>query len=470
MPMVTLNRTLGARALHAFLQWEGTLTWPGLIYGPSILIGSWASVSWQMASSESSLSDVEEAAAASLYLPPPKGGYQNGLAALIFLLNAAAFLLLLFYCALTTTVGRRSTAVIRESCITIFFSVVFTILIHFLIQKRPTLLMHSVCCLLILFFMCFAVLNGYFYNFPHSFGCILLSVGLMLWYHQNARYVKLTAKLMFYAQGVAYRYNELVYFAIGVALLGWFLVSVAQYSREYGKLLHDSWSVRLLFHLYWQFSIHWCAQFLLSITRTVIYGIFILNYRGTVGRNRAPVTKIISHCLRTSIGKIAYGCILTWPVTIFRTCIHTPWAQSLGRYYNYYAFGRVVFCDESYQESARIAWEDHQVSCVRRVARDQCVGAFILLCSSLVGILSTLILLYSQSEATTLLEALQSRMGDFHSLAAVGMAIPQLYFKTIDAGSTATLVAITEDANLLEKRHPKLYRIISSDYLDNFTV
>lgn len=411
---------------------------------------------------------------------PLRGGYRNRLAAILFISNLLIYFSLIIFSpvwsvqhgfskTLWDDAVKKLKGFLREEAIIIFFSVQLTMLIHFLIQRRPTLLMHSVCCLLILFCLGLSIILGYHHEFLACSWCVLVCTGLTVWYMKNIHCIRLTAKLMFYAQGVAYRFPELVYFSSGMALSGYFIASFAKYSYIHVSKIYNTTIRRLLFRGYWTFSVYWGLQFVHNLTRTIIYGLFILYYRIEDRREKTPVAKMVSHCLRESIGKIASGCLLAWPITLARSFIPLSSMRPLGRRYNYYAFSRVALCDEDYQDSARIVWDNLQISCVRQVVTDQCVGAFILLCSIFVGILSTLVLFYSTRNTWDLPWLIEDPMQCFSRI-VIGMTIPQLYFKAIESGSTATLVAISEDAHLLEKRHAKLYQIISSDYPDIFTI
>ncbi|KAI8824963.1 plasma-membrane choline transporter-domain-containing protein [Fimicolochytrium jonesii] len=253
--------------------------------------------------------------------------------------------------------------------------------------------------------------------------------------------------------------------------------------------------------VYLIFSAYWTLQFIPMALQTVLAGAFASHYFS--GKTAvSPLKASFVRTFTTSFGSVAFGSfvvlIAQFISSIFANVGHGSLVGaccqcglgmflSLLKCFNKYAFARVAIYGQSYVDAARDTWELFKSSGINIVINDSliswtmgCLAVGVALASAMgaYGVSMAALPSYrsypscddfpEQDYESQPLCGSNPIMAEAVAIAycafIAGVVVMQVVYRVVDAGVSATFVAIAEDSKIMKTSYPKLYETFEAIY------
>lgn len=381
--------------------------------------------------------------------------------------------------------------VARQTSVAVVTSLLLTMLLHVGIGLDATFMLHFVSVLAIVTLSAVSAALWWWYGFSALLLKLVftfLSLLCLSTYLSHLRGIRVSGQLLRLVNIGSRRYPSLVGALAISTLIAHLYAIIANLTIRGVRVFFQEnvlvvvtipWLVFLV-ALYWAFSIYLTSQVILNTFRTVVAGVFIQDYhRQPDDPIPAPVFRLLRSSLSTQIGSIVYGSTLVMPISYVRSLYGkvTGFFRITGdptiqvgqrtldfaaRRFNYFAFNEVAEGGKPYREAAPQTWDSVMNSEARRILDDLYVGDFSLTSSLFIGVMAAT----ADTGARVLIEGYEvgACTGSFLGSLVLGMVIPELYLRIMDAGTVALMVCLAQDPASLEPCNPNLYGIIAEQY------
>lgn len=414
-------------------------------------------------------------------------------AAIIFSLHFGLFLLAAVYFTIIGYVPLGKVArktmeslvlkfIAWQTGVTISVSLVLTVLVHYLLQWRPRMMMHLFSLMSVALLASWTI-QDYIYSRLWLMTAIygIVTIVVLVVYLLNIRHIPISASLLQSVSFCTHRYPKLLSTLVLVTLIGHLYGVLANLtlngldhyiSIAFGPM---AWMIGV----YLGFSVWWTAQVLVNIFCTVVAGVFAFDYGQSLEESSLdPVPQLLSISTRQAFGSICLASTLVSPIVKIRSMLyrivkiaHVTWApiQTLlaffdwaARHFNYFAFNHVAILNEPYRLAANRTWDAVRANQVHTVMGDVYMAEFTLFTALMIGLIAAYgnLAISVIGYAIPLAECTRSFVGSV----LLGMVIPKLYLDIIESGALATLVCVADEPSALRNSNPALYTIIAEKY------
>lgn len=424
---------------------------------------------------------------------PNANAYHDKLAAILFYLQFALFLMGATYCIIEGRLSLQDEAakIFRGVLISVVawhtgiifcVSFVLTLLVHYAIKLAPRQMMHFSSVAAWLLACTFSLLTAIYISIIVGFLYGLLSMIIIVVYVRNIKHIDLSGSLLELVSQTAHQHPSLVLMLVASTLGAQFYASIAALSvwgiftmmpKSIGIILGN---VAFMLTL----SVFWTAQVTLNLLRTIVSGVYGLDYeRRPEERDTSSTTlRMIQVAYGRGFGSICLGSTLVWLVSTIRfifckiqefSPVKSPELDRLvivldgwARNFNYMAFTHVALRHQPYRRAANETWDRVRGTGVIAIMGDLYVGEFI----TFVGFTIAFIAAFTDMAIKYVYfgAEIEGLLKSFIGSILLGLVIPELYFMLIDAGTTATLICFADDPSVLQRLHPQLYDVIKTRY------
>ncbi|KAK3154465.1 hypothetical protein QOZ80_2BG0190830 [Eleusine coracana subsp. coracana] len=235
------------------------------------------------------------------------------------------------------------------------------------------------------------------------------------------------------------------------------------------------WWLLLIFSV----SLFWTGAVLCNTVHVIVSGMvfLVLNHGGPSAASMPPkpLLKSLQYAVTTSFGSICYGSLFTaairtlrWEIRGIRSkigsnecllcCIDFVFhiVETLVRFFNKYAYVQIAVNGQSFNRSARDAWELFQSTGIEALVAYDCSGAVLLMSIILGGLLTgtcTGVWVYfKQSDKAVMVGSTSMLMG----MILVGLTVV-----VVESAVTSIYICYAEDPLLIQRWDPDFFEQIS---------